>query len=182
MEQQQPYNLTNSFQVRRMSSKSFAIVVLFFIIGFACFLIFIFNKMPFVGLTTGGVFFYFAIKHLNGKHRTDEVFIEIDASGIWTNNREITNWNNYIRSYISVKPDKDYDNYTDKQLRRNMNRVLQLIVNIEHYKTGESGYFIHQLFFNGSEDKVEQEVIDAIEFYYNNRNINQIYLKRKLLR
>lgn len=176
------FNIENSFQVRRMSTGSFAVVVLLFLAGFIAFLIGLFAKFLFMGSAICVILFSIAIYNLNKKHKTDELFIEIDASGIWTHNREVTNWSNYRCSYITVKYDQDYDNYTDKELRRNRNRVLQLIVNIEHYKDGESGYFIHQLFFNGSEDKVEQEVIDAIEFYYNNRNTNSHFSMRKMLR
>ncbi len=165
----QELNVKIPFQVRQMSSGSFALVSLYFIIAFFLLTLIIFYSSNINIVILCVVFTALGIYNASVKHKNDKIFIEIDAMGIWVHDKEVTDWSNYKGAYITVKFDDDYDNYNSNFIGRNANRVLQRVINIEHYKNGQSGYFIHQLLFNGSEDKVEEEVIDAIEFYYNNR-------------
>jgi hypothetical protein len=165
----QQFKTNGSFEVRRMSSGSFAIITVYFLFAliFLSVYIFYYNSL----FTLFSCLFVAALGIYNTakKHKNDSVFIEVDATGIWVYSKEITTWNNYRGSYISIKKDPDDGNYNSKKIMNDQNRILQRVINIEHYKNGQSGYFIHQLFFNGSEDKVENEVIDAIEFYYNHK-------------
>lgn len=163
------FDINGSFEVRRMSSGSFAIITIYFLFALIFLTVYIFYYNSLLTLISFLFLASLGIYNAAKKHKTDVIFIEVDATGIWVHNKEITTWNNYIKSYINIKYDADYDNYNSKQLINDKNRILQRIINIEHYKNGASGYFIHQLFFNGSEDKVEDEVIDAIEFYYNHK-------------
>ena len=172
----QEFDINGSFEVRRMSSSSFAIITIYFLAAFVFLTIYIFYQSTLMVLISCLFFVVLGVYNATKKHNTDEIFIEIDATGIWVHNREITTWNNYKKSYINVKYDSDYENYTNRDLQYNNNRLLQKIINIEFYKNGKSGYFIHQLFFNGSEDKVEDEVMDAIEFYYNHKSRNNVRL------
>ena len=163
------FDINGSFEVRRMSSGSFAIITLYFLVALILFMVFQFGGNSITVLLCCLFFAGLGVYNAAKKHKNDELFIEIDATGIWVHSREICIWNNYKGSYVNIKYDSDYDNYTSKQLNNKNNRILQRVINIEFYKTGESGYFIHQLLFNGSEDKVEDEVFDAIEFYYNHK-------------
>ncbi len=171
------FDINGSFEVRRMSSISFAIITFYFLFALIFLTVYIFyynsilTLISFLFLATLGIY------NVAKKHKNDEIFMEVDATGIWVNNKEITTWDNYIKSYINIKYDPDYDNYNSKQLINDKNRILQRVINIEHYKNGISGYFIHQLFFNGSENKVEDEVIDAIEFYYNHKKASNNRLR-----
>lgn len=162
-------DINGSFEVRRMSSGSFAIITIYFLIAFVLLTVYLFYGSSLIVLLCCIFFVGLGVYNASIKHKNDDVFIEIDATGIWVHNREISTWDNYKGSYVNIKYDSDYDNYTDRQLNNRNNRIMQRVINIEFYKKGESGYFIHQLLFNGSEDKVEDEVIDAIEFYYNHK-------------
>ena len=169
------YDVNGSFEVRRMSSSSFAIATIYFLIAFVFLTVYLFYSNSFFFLL-GCIFFAgLGIYNAAKKHKNDEVFIEIDTTGIWVHSKELSTWDNYKGSYINIKYDSDYDNYSDRDLYNRNSRILQRVINIEFYKSNESGYFIHQLLFNGSEDKVEDEVIDAIEFYYSHqKNIARI--------
>ena len=169
------YDVNGCFEVRRMSSSSFAIVTLYFLIAVVLLTVYLFYNNSFLFLLcclfSAGLGIYNTVK----KHKNDEVYIEVDATGIWVHNKEISTWNNYKGSFINIKYDSDYDNYSDTDLYNNNNRILQRVINIEYYKPGTSGYFMYQLLFNGSEDKVEDEVMDAIEFYYNHqKNVDRL--------
>lgn len=176
------FNIAHSFQVRRMSGGSFTMVLLLFLLGFFIIMFCVTANESVVGLVTGGIFFIMAIFNLFKKHTSDEVFIEIDVYGIWTNNREITNWSNYRCTYLSSKDSWNYGTDTDDDVSDNESATIKPVVNIEHYKDGESGYFIHQLFFNGSEDKVVDDVLNAIDFYYKNRKLNTKIYQQNILR
>ncbi len=165
------FDINGSFEVRRMSSGSFALITLYFLIAFVLLTVYLFYGNSLIALLCCIFFVGFGIYNASIKHKNDDVFIEIDTTGIWVHSKEISTWDNYKGSYVNIKYDSDYDNYTDRQLTKSR-RILQRVINIEFYKKGESGYFIHQLLFNGSEDKVEDEVIDAIEFYYNHKRSN----------
>ncbi|MCX6210484.1 MAG: hypothetical protein NTZ59_13540 [Bacteroidetes bacterium] len=90
------------------------------------------------------------------KDKNASMFIEIDKQGIWVHNQLLTDWNNYITSFIT----KEYigENNTEK-----------LTINLEYYKDGENGFFLNHLHFDGNEDKTEYEVMDAIQYYYKHR-------------
>lgn len=115
-----------------------------------------FDKSTFLYYLTLIFFIGLSVFIISRKDKDASVYIEIDKDGIWVQNQLLTDWNNYIGSYIK----KEY-------IENDSNE--KLVINIKYYKEGERGCFSNQLFFDGNEDKTEYEVIDAIQYFYENR-------------
>jgi len=113
------------------------------------------NRKPIRLLSDYYIFVCLGITVVIKKDYQANVFLEIDKDGIWVNNQLITDWKNYIGSF------------TTKEYAENSN-VEKLSIIVKYFKDGESGYFVNQIFFNGNEDKSEQEVIDAARCFFNN--------------
>ena len=136
------YDVNGSFEVRRMSPSSFALITVYFLIALVFLTVLIFNNNSFLILLCCLFFAGLGVYNTAKKHKNDDVYIEVDATGIWVHSKEISTWDNYKGSYINVKHDSDYYSYSDMELNNDSNRILQRVINIEYYKKGESGYFI----------------------------------------
>jgi hypothetical protein len=140
----------NNFEVKRASSYVFIRAILCLIWGILLSISAIENT-PVFYLTL--IFFVcLGIVIVIKKDIDDSVFIEIDKDGVWVNNQLITDWRNYIESFIN----KEYSENGSTE---------KLIINVKYLKDGENGYFLNQIFFNGNEDKSEQEVIEAAKYF-----------------
>lgn len=140
-----------NFEVKRSSKQVFIKAILCFIWGVLISVTFVeYMLVHFL------VIFFcisFSVYLIAKKDRDATLFIEIDKQGIWIENQLLTDWENYIKSYIL----KDFEDAS---------AFKKLEINIEYYKTGESGFFLNKLHFNGSEDKSEYEVLEAIKHFY----------------
>ena len=89
------FDINGSFEVRRMSSGSFAIITLYFLVALILFMVFQFGGNSITVLLCCLFFAGLGVYNAAKKHKNDELFIEIDATGIWVHSREICIWNNY---------------------------------------------------------------------------------------
>ena len=144
----------NCFEVKRASSYVFIKAILCFIWGIL--LAISFFKSTLLFYLTLIFFTSLGITIIARKDKDATTFIEIDKDGIWIHNQLMTDWSNYISSFIK-KEEVGVDNSE------------KLIINVKYYKDGERGHFLNQLLFDGNEDKTEYEVIDAIQYFYENR-------------
>ena len=144
----------NCFEVKRTSSYVFIKAILCFIWGIL--LAISFFKSTLLFYLTLIFFTSLGITIIARKDKDATTFIEIDKDGIWIHNQLMTDWSNYISSFIK-KEEVGVDNSE------------KLIINVKYYKDGERGHFLNQLLFDGNEDKTEYEVIDAIQYFYENR-------------
>ena len=141
----------NSFEVKRTSNYVFVKAILCFIWGILLAASFI--KVVILSYLTLAIFIGLSILIIVRKDKDASTFIEVDKDGIWVHNQLITSWGNYIGSFIQHE-------YPGK------NNSETLVINVEYYKENENGYFLNQLYFAGTEDRTEYEVIDAIKFFY----------------
>jgi hypothetical protein len=144
----------NNFEVKRTSYQMFIKAIICFTWGILIALSF--DKSTFLYYLTLIFFIGLSVFIISRKDKDASIYIEIDKDGIWVQNQLLTDWNNYIGSYIK----KEY-------IENDSNE--KLVINIKYYKEGERGCFSNQLFFDGNEDKTEYEVIDAIQYFYENR-------------
>ena len=86
--------------------------------------------------------------------QSKKVVFKIDATGIFYFDKCVTNWSNYKGSYYK------------REIGGVSGISEETFLSIEYYKEGESGFFIKRIKL-GNEDKDENDIIDAIEFYYN---------------
>jgi hypothetical protein len=86
--------------------------------------------------------------------KSKKVSFKINTSGIFYFDKCITNWSNYKRSYFK------------REIGGISGLSEETFLSIEYYKDGASGFFIKKIKL-GNEDKDENDIIDAIEFYYN---------------
>lgn len=87
----------------------------------------------------------------NGQYQ--RVVFKIDATGIFYFDKCITKWSNYKRSYYK------------REIGGISGMSESTFLHIEYYKDGASGFFIKTIKL-GNEDKDENDIIEAIEFYY----------------
>jgi len=132
----------NNFEVKRTSYQMFIKAIICFTWGILIALSF--DKSTFLYYLTLIFFIGLSVFIISRKDKDASIYIEIDKDGIWVQNQLLTDWNNYIGSYIK----KEYveDNSNEK-----------LVINIKYYKEGERGCFLNQLFFDGNEDKTENK-------------------------
>ncbi len=142
----------DNFEVKRSSKQIFFKAILCFIWGILISITFAEYMLVHFLIIFFCICFVIYLTAKKDKNAT--LFIEVDKQGIWIENQLLTDWGNYIKSYIL----KDFEDAS---------AFKKLEINIEYYKTGESGFFLNKLHFNGSEDKSEYEVLEAIEKFYN---------------
>ncbi len=147
----------NSFEVKRTSYYVFVKAILCFFWGILLAASFI--KILILSYLTLAIFIGLSILIISRKDKHAITFIEIDKDGIWVENQLLTSWSNYIGSCIQHEYHGENNSET-------------LAINVEYYKENESGYFLNQLYFAGTEDRTEYEVIDAIEFFYEKAKCN----------
>ena len=143
-----------SFEVKRASASVLLKAFLCFVWGIL--LAISFAQSGFLYFPILVFFIVLSILIVAKKDKNAKIFIEIDRQGIWLHNQLLTDWNNYITSFITKE-------YVGK------NSTEKLTINLEYYKDGENGFFLNHLHFDGNEDKTEYEVIDAIQYYYKYR-------------
>lgn len=86
--------------------------------------------------------------------QSQKVVFKIDKSGIFYFGKCITNWSNYKGSYYK------------REIGGVSGMSEETFLSIEYYKDGAGGFFLKRIKL-GNEDKDENDIIDAIEFYYN---------------
>lgn len=86
--------------------------------------------------------------------KTKKIVFEINTTGIFYFGKLITNWNNYKLSFYK------------REVSSSNGLGEDTFLNIQYYKDGISGFFIKKIKLDNI-DKDENDIIDAIEFYYN---------------
>ncbi len=103
-----------------------------------------YKKMIFLSLVPA-IFFI-----LRG-YTANQLFI-INKNGIYRCNVLITNWNNFIKAYITQEAVTG--SYKDN-----------FVLIVEFYKENEEGYFMRKMKLPNTTDKSEEEVIEAIKYF-----------------
>ena len=80
--------------------------------------------------------------------------ITINQKGIYHNTAFITNWNNFLNASI-----------TEENPNRNIDDRFVLL--IEYRKDGIEGYFKRKIPLTNTQNKSEEEIIEAITFFRN---------------
>jgi hypothetical protein len=140
------------------------------------------KQMPIVHLVTGllliiiGLFFFICLFYAYNivsiliclttifggiinlkKAKSKRISILINTQGIYYYNELLTTWENYICSFAK------------RELAGN-GLSENVYVVVEYYKPNETGYFVRKIKMQDDEDKSENDIIEAIIFYYENRN------------
>lgn len=150
-------NLYNkSFEVKRISNQQYIYVVGSFVVGITLAAIVRENTMAMLSMIAITIFIitYFLTK----KGYKEKTFVEVDDTGIWVHNRQITDWQHYLGT--TIKREKRLNDYSKAE-------YFVLAINISYTKDNEDGYFINKIYFTNGEDKSEKDLVNAIEFFYN---------------
>ena len=91
------------------------------------------------------------------KAKSKNTSILINNKGIYYYNELLTTWDNYICSF--AKRELAGDSFSEN-----------VFVVIEYHKPNQTGYFVKQIKMQDDEDKSENDIVEAIIFYYENRN------------
>ncbi len=79
--------------------------------------------------------------------------IKVNKEGIYQYSKLVTNWDNYKQAYV-----------TQAEIVGSIQDNFVLIV--EYYKEGEDGYFVRKIQLTNTQNKSEEEVIEAINFFF----------------
>lgn len=112
-----------------------------------------------VSLLMGGVILIFAVGLLTKSSR-DQTVIKINKNGIYYYGQLLTDWDHFISSeFIDELPLPSYS--TD-----GINDQFSLM--IKYSKDGSPGYFGRKIPLTNTQDKSEEEIVAAVQFYYKN--------------
>lgn len=85
----------------------------------------------------------------------NQTVILINKAGIYSFGRLITTWQNYIGAYVKQEPPAG--SLSDCE-----------VLYIQYKKPNKPGSFVRILKLGNTQNKASEEIIEAIEFYYNN--------------
>ncbi len=106
----------------------------------------LFGKSLLIGLIPGVIFAVKAIKN--------NATLSINKEGIYLHNNFITDWTFFKTAYVQQMP-LAAGGYTDN-----------IVLIIEYYKVGESGFFKRKISLTSTQNKSEEEIIAAITYFY----------------
>lgn len=90
---------------------------------------------------------------LFAKGKKNRIYIRINKTGIYHYERLVTNWPHFIDAYIAQKK-------TTISIQDNFMLV------IEYYKSGSTDGFRRKIPLTNTQNKSEEEVVEAVKFYY----------------
>ncbi len=153
MAEKQKFDPDGSFTVRESRATNYALAIIFLVIFIssvytADFSAFSAGSPSTVGLIAIVPAVLFFIKA--GKHK---LIMEVNASGFFYQGKLITDWQNFI----SVK-------FTEEEKAFRISDNFFLL--IEYFKPGEPTSFVTKIGLGNTQDKSEEEIIEAVEFYH----------------
>jgi hypothetical protein len=86
------------------------------------------------------------------KARSKRVYIRVNKNGIYQDERLLTNWNNYLKAYI-----------TQKEVVFSVQDNFLLVV--EYRKDGSDKGFRKKIALTNTQNKSEEDVLEAIKFF-----------------
>lgn len=95
----------------------------------------------------------------------NKIIITINKHGFYYLEDLVTDWNNFIDAFVT----QDEEN---RKVPYDVTDRFMLV--IRHGKVGSSGYFIRKILMTAVMDKSEEEIMAAIKFYYNHRDLGII--------
>ena len=147
-------NKDNDFIVGEEKTLLFILAGLFFAIflyGVVDVVLHGFEKITYLNymytIALGPAFLFFK------KGRSKKVFIRINKTGIYQDEKLVTNWNNFINAYISQKP---------KLLSIQDNFILV----VEYHKHNMSDGFRRNIPLTNTQNKSEEDVLEAVLFFW----------------
>jgi hypothetical protein len=83
---------------------------------------------------------------------SNQVAIAINKKGIYQGSTQLTNWNNFIHAYL-----------IDEQKIGSIQDNFAIVV--EYKKDGQPGYFKRKIRITSTQDKTDEEILEAIRFF-----------------
>lgn len=153
MAEKQKFDPNGSFTVCESRVTNYVLAGVFIIIFFASVSTIDFNQInfgspAFIGLAAivPSVIFFL-------KARAHKKIMEINANGFYYLGQLVTDWSNFI----SVK-------YTEEEKAFRISDNFFLL--IEYFKPGQPTSYITKIGLGNTQDKSEEDIIEAVEFYH----------------
>ena len=90
------------------------------------------------------------------KARSSRVYIRINKNGIYQDEKLITHWPGLMKAYIAQKEKKGFFNIQDN-----------FLLVVEYKKDAANQGFRHKIPLTNTQNKSEEEVLDAVKFFWN---------------
>ena len=90
------------------------------------------------------------------KARSSRVYIRVNRTGIYQDEKLVTGWSNLLKAYIDQETKKAFFNIQDN-----------FILVVEYRKEGFTQGFRHKITLTNTQNKSEEEVLAAVNFFWN---------------
>ncbi len=100
-----------------------------------------------------GIFSLFAAVYFLYKGVVNREVLCVDCNGIYQNKKLVTNWQNFAEAFVTQL-------YSDRQISDNF------VLIIRYYKEGITGNFRMTIPLTNTQNKSEEEILDAIKRFY----------------
>ena len=138
--------------------------VLNYILATLCFALFVYGlidaaRRHFINIDYQSFFFALALIPaflFFKKARSNRVYIRINKNGIYQDEKLVTGWANFLKAHITQKEKTGIINIQDN-----------FLLVIEYKKTGFQQGFRHRIPLTNTQNKSEEEVLEAVIFFWN---------------
>jgi len=137
---------TSNFVVKESIVLDFFIAAFLFCIALSAVA---YDSSYLIAIPSGGFAIVFLLKGLMNK-----TSMKVNKEGIYIHNSFITNWQLFKAAYARELPGRagsTADNF---------------FLIIEHYKIGQTGFFEYEMPLTDTQDKSQEEILAAINYYY----------------
>jgi hypothetical protein len=83
------------------------------------------------------------------------VYIRVNKTGIYQDEKLITGWPNLIKTFVAQKENKKFYNIQDN-----------FLLVVEYRKDGHSEGFRRKIPLTNTQNKSEEEVLEAVQFFW----------------